>query len=153
MTRATQRQEYNFLSLNSSTPIKNTATTGNQNQHTERSIHFNPNPIQHLYSMTETTSHNGQYKPPANDSTIQGAGNTPGGQFPTNTTSITDHNKVWRNINRTTTTSHTNLSPSMTTAEATAIATEHAENLQPAPQAQLIATFPLDTTQQPHHHH
>ena len=45
-TRPMQRPEYNFLSLNSSTPIKNIdTTTGNQNRHTERSIHFNPNPI------------------------------------------------------------------------------------------------------------
>ena len=58
-TRPSQRSEYNFLSLNSSTPIKNTDTTsGNQNRQTERGIHLNPNTIQHLYSMTETTSHN-----------------------------------------------------------------------------------------------
>ena len=30
-TKSSQRPEYNFLSLNSSTPIKNTGTTGNQN--------------------------------------------------------------------------------------------------------------------------
>ena len=30
-TRSSQRPEYNFLTLNSSTPIKNTSTTGNQN--------------------------------------------------------------------------------------------------------------------------
>ena len=37
------------------------------------------------------------------------------------------------------------------TAETAAIATEHAENLQLAPQAQPIVTSPQDTTQQPHH--
>ena len=93
-TRSAQRPEYNFLSLNSNTPIKNTGTTGNQNQQTERSIHFNPNPIQHLYSMTITTSHNGWYKLPANDSIIQGAGRAPAGQFTTNTTSATGCNEV-----------------------------------------------------------
>ena len=30
-TRQAQRPEYNFLTLNSSTPIKNTGSTGNQN--------------------------------------------------------------------------------------------------------------------------
>ena len=74
-SRSIHRSEYNFLTLNSSTPIKNTGTTafqttGNQNQHRERNIHFNPNPTHHLYSMTGTTSHNGQYKLPANDSII-----------------------------------------------------------------------------------
>ena len=69
--RQPPRQEYNFLSLNSSTKIKNTdATTGNQNHQVERGISFNPNTIQHLYTMTEATSHSGQYEPPANDSII-----------------------------------------------------------------------------------
>ena len=63
-TRPSQRPEYNFLSLNSSTPIKNTGNTaGNQNLQTERGIHFNPNTIQHLYSMTGTTSHNSRQNP------------------------------------------------------------------------------------------
>ena len=55
-SKLTHRLEYNFLTLNSSTPIKNTGTTafqttGNQNRHTERSIHFNPNPTHHLSSI------------------------------------------------------------------------------------------------------
>ena len=58
--RQPPRQEYNFLSLNSCTPIKNTdTTTENQNHQAERGISFNPNTIQHLYTMTEATSHNG----------------------------------------------------------------------------------------------
>ena len=116
-TRSTQHPEYNFLTLNSSTPIKNMGTTGNQNQHTERSIHFNPNPIHHLYSMTETTSHNSWYEPPANDSIIQGAGTAPGGQFTTNTTSVTSaagRNDAWRNNNGSNAPTHTNF-PACTT--------------------------------------
>ena len=91
-SRSTHRPEYNFFTLNSSTPIKNTGTTENQNRHTERSIHFNPNPIHHLYSTTGTTSHNGWYEPPANDLIIQGAGTATGGQFTTNVASATGHN-------------------------------------------------------------
>ena len=62
-------------------------------------MHFNPNPMQHLYSMTGTTSHNGRYELPANDSIIQGAGTASGGQFTTNTTGATGQNKAWRNNN------------------------------------------------------
>ena len=55
--RPAQRPEYNYLSPNSSTPIKNTDTaTGNQNRQTE-GVHFNPNTVQHYYNMTGTTSH------------------------------------------------------------------------------------------------
>ena len=42
-TRSTQRTDYNFLSLNSSTPIKNTGTAENRHQPTERTTHSNPN--------------------------------------------------------------------------------------------------------------
>ena len=114
-TGSSQRPEYNFLSLNSSTPIKNTgATAEKENHQTERGIHFNPNTIQHLYSMTGTTSHNGQYEPPANDSIIQGAGAATGGQFSTNTTNATGHNKAWKNNNRGNAPTHTTFPPCMT---------------------------------------
>ena len=114
-TGSSQRPEYNFLSLNSSIPIKNTSTTaGKQNRQTERGIHFNPNTIQHLYSMTGTTSHNGWYEPAANDSIIQGAGTAPGGQVTTNTTNATGHNKAWRNNNRENAPTHTTFPPRMT---------------------------------------
>ena len=98
-SRSIHRPEYNFLTLNSSTPIKNMGTTafqttGNQNRHAERNIHFNPNPTHHLYPTTGTTSHNGWYEPPANDSIIQGAGATSRGQFMTNATSTTSHNEA-----------------------------------------------------------
>ena len=65
-----QRQEDNYLSPNSSTPIKNTDTRiGNQNRHTE-GVHFKANTVQHYYNMGTTTSHMGHYEPPANDSII-----------------------------------------------------------------------------------
>ena len=111
-SKSIHKPEYNFLTLNSSTPIKNTGTTafqttGNQNRHTERSIHFNPNPTHHLYPTTGTTSHNSQYKPPENDSIIQGAGATSGGQFTINATSTIGHNEAWRDNNRASTSTHT----------------------------------------------
>ena len=111
LARQTNRSDLNFLTLNSSTPIRNTNTVPqtetNQNQHTERAIHFNPNPVRHLYPTTKPTIHNGWYEPPANDSIIQGAGTAPGGQFVTNTTSVTGHNKPWRYNNGTNTVTHT----------------------------------------------
>ena len=71
-----------------------------------RSIHFNRNNKQHLYSTTGTTSHYGWYKPPANNSIIQGAGIAPTSQFITKTTSTTGRNKTWRN-NRANAPTHT----------------------------------------------
>ena len=72
-----QRHEHNYLSQNSSTPIKNTDTrTGNQNRQTE-GVHFNPNTVQHYYNTTGTTSHTGQYEPPVNESIIQAATTAP----------------------------------------------------------------------------
>ena len=117
--RQSNRSEFNYITPNSNTPIKNTGTTafqseGNQNQYTERNIHFNPNLVHHLYPMTGSTSQNSQYKPPVNDSIIQGAGTAPGGQFATNATSATGHNEAWRNNNRTNATSHTNPPPHTT---------------------------------------
>ena len=65
-----QRHKCNYLSPNSSTPIKNTDTmTGNQNHQTE-GVHFNPNTIQYYYNTTGTTSHTGRHEPPTNDSII-----------------------------------------------------------------------------------
>ena len=73
VNKPVQRHEYNYLSPNSSTPIKNADTrTANQNRQTE-GVHFNPNTVQHYYSMTGTTSHMAHYKPPVNDSIIQAA--------------------------------------------------------------------------------
>ena len=43
--RKQARTTYNFLSLNSSTPNKNSGTTENRQQPPERTTHFNPNTI------------------------------------------------------------------------------------------------------------
>ena len=83
-------------------------TRTNQHQHTEAAVHFEPNIVCYLYPMTNPTSHSDRYKPPANDSIIQGAGSAPGGQFVTNTTSVTGCNKPWRYNNRTNTATCTN---------------------------------------------
>ena len=45
------------------------------------------------------TSRDNQYKPPVNDSIVQGAGSAPTGQFTTNATGTTDHNNPWRQNN------------------------------------------------------
>ena len=108
-----QRHGYNYLSPNSSTPIKNTDTrTGNQNRQT-KGVHFNPNTIQHYYNMTRTTSHTGRYEPPANDLIIQAATTAPPGQLITNPTIRTGRNEVWRN-NGANTQNHSNFLPRMT---------------------------------------
>ena len=106
------RPDFNFLTVNASTPIRNTnaapRTRTNHHQQTETAIHFNPNPVRHLYPTTNPTSHNDQYKPPTNHSIIQGAGSAPGGQFTTNTTNITGCNEPWKYNNGTNTATRTN---------------------------------------------
>ena len=96
LARQTNRSDFNFLTMNSSTPIRNTNTAQqtrtNQHQHKETAVHFDPNTVCHFYPMTDPTSHSDQYEPPANDSIIQGVGSAPEGQFVTNTTSITGSN-------------------------------------------------------------
>ena len=66
-------------------------------------VHFNTNPVRHIYSTTSTTSGDNQYEPPANDSILQGA---PTGQFMTNATNTTDHNNLWRHNNGINTATH-----------------------------------------------
>ena len=111
--RPTQRPEYNYLSQNSSTPIKNTdTTTGNQNHQTE-GVHFKANTIQHYYTTTGTISHNGQYELPANNSIIQAATTAPQGQLTTNPINGTGHNEAWKN-NGTNTQTHSSFLPHMT---------------------------------------
>ena len=96
-TRSTQRTEYNFLSLNSSTPIKNTGRAENRHHPPERTTHFNPNAIHHFYPMTKPTSRTDRYEQPVNDSIILGAGTAPG-QPPTySMTRPTGCDKTWRN--------------------------------------------------------
>ena len=112
LARQTNRPEFNFLMVNASTPIRNTntapSTRTNHHQQTETAIHFDPNPVHHLYHTNDPTNHNDRYEPPANDSIIQGAGSTQGGQFTINTTNVTGHNEPWRYNNRTNTAACTN---------------------------------------------
>ena len=113
LARQTNKPDFNPLMVNSSTPIRNSdtgpQTEANHHQHTETAVHFDPNPVCHLYPTTDLTSHNGQYKPPENDCIIQGAGSAPGGQFTTNITNATGHNEPWRYNNRTNTATHTHM--------------------------------------------
>ena len=99
--RQTNRLEFNFLTLANSTPIRNDNTRSDQ-----LGVHFNTNPVRHVYSTTNTLDRDDQYEPPVNDSIIQGAGSTLAGQFATNTTSTTGHNDPWRHNNGTNTASH-----------------------------------------------
>ena len=100
LARQTNKPDFNPLTVNSSTPVRNSITgpqtRANHHQHTETAVHFDPNPVRHLYPTTDPTSDNGQYKPPANNSIIQGAGSAPGGQFMTNTTNTTGCNEPRR---------------------------------------------------------
>ena len=118
LARQTNKPDFNPLMVNSSTPIRNSnigpQTRTNHHQHTETAVHFDPNPVHHLYPTTDLTSHNGQYEPPANDSIIQGAGSAPGGQFATNTTNVTGDNEPWRYNNRTNTATRMNYQTHMT---------------------------------------
>ena len=96
-SRKQARTNYNFLGMNSSTPIKNSSTTVNRQQPTHRTTHFNPNTIHQYYSATEPTSHINQYEPPVNDSIIQGANTAPVTHLTVSTTTSTGHNAPWRN--------------------------------------------------------
>ena len=99
--RQTNRLEFNVLTLANSTPIRNDNARSDQ-----LGVHFNTNPVCHVYSTTNTLDRDDQYEPPINDSIIQGAGSTPAGQFATNTTSTTGCNDPWRCNNSTNTASH-----------------------------------------------
>ena len=103
LTRQTSRQDFNSLTLINSTPIRNS------NPRTDQpAIHFDMNTTCHVYP-TITTTNGDRYEPPTNDSNLQGAGSTPGGQFATNTTGATGCNDPWRYNNETNTATHTNL--------------------------------------------
>ena len=95
--RQTNRSNFNFLTMSSSTPIRNNNTAphtrSNQHQQTETAVHFDPNTIRYVYPLIDMTSNNDQYEPPVNDSIIQGAGSAPDDQFVTNTTDITSCNE------------------------------------------------------------
>ena len=80
--RQTNRSDFNYLTLANSTPIRNDNARSDQ-----PGVHFNTNPIHHVYSTT--TDGDNQYEPPVNNSIIQGAG--------------TGRNDLWRCNNGTNT--------------------------------------------------
>ena len=129
LARQTNRSDFNFLTVNSSTPIRNTNTAPqtrtNQHQHIETAVHFDPNHVRHLFPMTNLTSHNDRYKLPANDSVIQGAGFAPGGQFTSITTNVTGSNEPWRYSNRTNTATRTNYQTHTTSPPHNVFTTTH----------------------------
>ena len=94
--RQTNRLDFNYLTLANSTPIRNDNTRPDP-----PGVHFNTNPIHHVYSAT--TEGNDQYEPPVNDSIIQGEGSAQTDQFATNAISVTGHNNPWRQNNDTNT--------------------------------------------------
>ena len=100
-TRQTSRSDINlYPTLANSTPIRNRNTRSDQ-----PGVHFNANPICHVYA---TTSDGGdQYKPPKNDSILQGATSSPVDQFTTNATDVAGRNELWRRNNATSTSSNT----------------------------------------------
>ena len=94
--RQTNRSDFNYLTLANSTPIRNDNARSDQ-----PGVHFNTNPICHVYSAT--TDGDDQYEPAVNDSIIQGAESAPTDQFATNAIGITGHNDLWRRNNGTNT--------------------------------------------------
>ena len=85
--RQTSRSDVNFYpTLANSTPIRNSNTRSDQ-----PGVHFNANPICHVYATTSDGSN--QYKPPNNDSILQGASSSPADQFATNATDAADRNE------------------------------------------------------------
>ena len=98
--RQTKRSDFNYLTLAHSTPIRINNTRSDQ-----PGVHFNTNPIHHVYSAM--TDGDDQYEPPINDSIIQGAGSAPTDQFATNTIGITGRNDPWRCNNGTNTATNT----------------------------------------------
>ena len=103
LTRQASRQDFNFLTLINSTPIRN-----NNAKTDQPAVHFDMNTICHIYLPTNTTTNGDQYEPPATDSILNGAGSAPGGQFLSNTTGITVCNDPWRHNNGTSSETHTN---------------------------------------------
>ena len=87
--RQTNRSDFNYLTLANSTPIRNDNTRSDQ-----PGVHFNTNPIHHVYSAT--TDGDDRYEPPINDSIIQGAGSAPTDQFTTNAIGVTGRNDPCR---------------------------------------------------------
>ena len=87
--RQTHRSGFNYFTLANSTPIRNDNPRSDP-----PGVHFNTNPIHHIYSTTPDGDN--QYEPPINDSIIQTAAPTPTDQLATNTTGVTGRNDPWR---------------------------------------------------------
>ena len=103
LTRRTNRADFNFLTMINSTPIRNGNTKTDQ-----PAVHFNINTVHHTYPPTNPITNGDRYEPPINDSIIQGAGSSSGGQFMTNTISATGCNEQWRYNNGANAAMHTN---------------------------------------------
>ena len=88
LKRQTNRSDFNFLTMISSTPIRNGNTRADQ-----PAVHFDTNTIRHIYPPTNLITNGDQYEPPVNDSIIQGAGSAPGGQSATSTINATGRNE------------------------------------------------------------
>ena len=88
--RQTSRSDINlYPTLANSTPITNSNARSDQ-----PGVHFNTNPVHNVY--TAMSDGGDQYKPPENDSILQGGTSSPVDQFATNATDIAGHNKMWR---------------------------------------------------------
>ena len=103
LTRQTSRSDFNFLTMVSSKPTRNSNTRADQ-----PAVHFDTNTIHHFYPLTNPTTNGDRYQPPTNDAILQGAGSTPGGQFMTGTIDATGHNEPWRYNNGANAATHTN---------------------------------------------
>ena len=99
--RQTNRSDFNFATLANSTPIRS-----NNLRTDPPGVHFNTNPVCHVYSTTSTSSRDNQYEPPTNDSILQLESSAPTGQFTTNATDTTDRNDLWRCNNEANTATH-----------------------------------------------
>ena len=98
--RQTNRSEFNYFTLATSTPIRNDNARSDP-----PGVHFNTNPIRHVYSTT--SDGDDQYEPPIKDSVIQTATSAPTDQLATNTTGATGCNNPWRRNNGTNTSTAT----------------------------------------------
>ena len=79
--RQTNKSDFDFFTIVNSMPIRNGNTRVEQ-----PAVHFDTNPVRHHYTPTSATMNVDHYKPPANDSILQGATTVPGSQFTTNMT-------------------------------------------------------------------
>ena len=100
LVRQTNRSGFNYFTLANSTPIRNDNARSDP-----PGVHFNTNPIRHVYSATSDGED--QYEPPINDSIIETAVSARTDQLATNTTGVTGHNDPWRCNNGTNTAAST----------------------------------------------